>query len=353
MKIITTLFTDKKDTSKNPQLYHLNNSNKRLIYWQCCVTFFATSVKLNPNEHHVLYTNDPDDAYFNDVNIKDFLINLGVEIIHLPMKLFNVPHKFSSFLSGAFYKLEVLHDLGKNNDSDVCLLDSDCIWIKPCDPIKEFLAKDKIVLFDVYKLRDLETESPHGTSRKELFEVFKKIDPNYRNPAPVRYGGEIIAGNAKSIKTIAKSLGAVYQQIVQEAAELPKFKNGKKFMDGMEVFSSFVYNLLPMKQVDSEDTRILRRIWTSPQVNNVSKNDMSLVIWHLIAEKSRGIPLLAEEVLDQDSNFWKLNKEGLPDFLGGYLGIPKRKVKIKEASFLEKLLPYVKNMLKEKIIGFR
>jgi hypothetical protein len=353
MKIITSLYTDKHDFSINPQLYHLNYSSKRMAYWQCCVTFFATSIKVNPNEQHILYTNDFDDVIFNGVNLKGFFLDLGVEIIYHPMEVFNVSDKFTSMLAGAFYKLEVLNALGENNDSDVCLLDSDCIWIKPCDPVKRILKTGKIVLFDVYKLKDLETECPHGTSRKELLEAFKQINPEFPNSEPVRYGGEIIAGQAKSIKEIATRLRNAYQQIISKAGELPKFKNGKKFMDGMEVFSSFVYNTLPMKKADAEESGILRRIWTSPNLNNVSSNDMNLVIWHLIAEKNRGIPILAERVLEKDSVFWRLKIERIGEYLGGYLGIPERKVKIKERSFLEKLLPGIENKLKEKFAGFK
>jgi hypothetical protein len=353
MKIITSLFTDKHDFSKNPQLSHLNYSSKRMAYWQCCITFFATSVKVNPNERHVLYTNDFDDVIFIGINLKEFLLDLGIEIIYHPMEVFNVPDKFTSMLAGAFYKLEVLNDLGENNDSDVCLLDSDCVWIKPCDPIKRILKTGKIILFDVYKLKNLETENPHGTSRKELLEAFKEIKPDYPNPTPVMYGGEIIAGNAKNIKVIAQKLRSAYQQIIPESGELPKFKNGKKFMDGMEVFSSFVYNMLNMKHVDSEEAGIMRRIWTAPNINNASITDMNLMIWHLIAEKHRGIPILSERVLEKNSVFWRLENEKIGEFLGGYLGIPERKVKIKEKSFLETLLPRIENKLKEKIAGFK
>jgi hypothetical protein len=347
MKIITSLFTDKHDYSKNPQLYHLNNSHKRLVYWKCCATFFATSVKVNPDEQHVLYTNDADDIFFNGVNIKEFLTDLGVEIIYLPLKLYNVPHKYSSFLAGAFYKLEVLNELQIGNNSDICLLDSDCIWLKSCERIKEIIGQGKIVLFDVYKLKG-EDSDPHGNTKQEMYEVFRQLNPEYPNPAPVRYGGEIIAGDSDNIRVIAKSLSSAYRKIITELDELPRFKNGKKFMDGMEIFSSYVYNIIPMEKVDSEEEGILRRIWTAPKVNNVKKSDKNLMIWHLIAEKHRGIPLLAEKVIDRNSVFWKVENKKACEYLGGYLGIPERKVKVKEASIMERLIPKITNRIREK-----
>ena len=40
----------------------------------------------------------------------------GVEIRYLPFEVFNPPKKFSSKLKLAFYKLDVIKDLGKENN---------------------------------------------------------------------------------------------------------------------------------------------------------------------------------------------------------------------------------------------
>ncbi len=353
MKIITSLYIDKSDYSKNPQLAHLNFNNKRIAYWECCVTFFSSSIKVNPKDHHILYTNDKSEIVINNRNIKDFLNGLGVEIIYLPFIQFNVPNKFSSYLSAAFYKLEVLYALRQENTDDICLLDSDCIWIRPADPIKKILLEDKIILYDIYKLKDNYTESPHGLSKKDLYDVFNQVLPNYPNPEPIRYGGEIVASNAKNFKKIADTMISSYNRIIKEFTHLPKFKNGKKFLDGMEFFTSFVYNMIEIEHVDTEEEMILKRIWTRQNVNTVSKSNLDLVIWHLIAEKGRGIHLLCKEVLNEKSNFWNIGLDQMPEYLGGYMGIPERKIKMKELSFLQTIIPTIKNKIKEKITALR
>lgn len=353
MKIITSLYIDKSDYSKNPQLAHLNYNNKRIAYWECCITFFSSSIKVNPQDHHILYTNDKSEIVINNKDIKDFLSGIGVQIIYLPFRQFNVPHKFSSYLSAAFYKLEVLYALSQENTDDVCLLDSDCIWIRPADKIKEILREDKIILYDIYKLKDHNTKSPHGISKNDLYEVFNQVLPGYPNRDPVRYGGEIVASNARNFKKVADTMIDSYNKIINEFTHLPKFKNGKKFLDGMEFFTSFVYNMLQIAHVDAEEEMILKRIWTRENVTTVSKSNLDLVIWHLIAEKGRGIHLFSKEVLDQKSSFWTMGTDRIPEYLGGYMGIPERKIKLNEPSFFQTILPRIKNKIKEKITALR
>lgn len=348
MKIVTSLYLDRKDLSKNPQLAHLDYQKKRLTYWQCCITFFYSSLRLNPREKHVLYTNDTVDGLpWRGKDIKEFIAGLGVTIKYLPLEFYQIPPKYSTYLFGAFYKLEVLKALKEEaDDESICLLDSDCIWIKPCEAIKERISQNNILLYDVYKIADLDVKK-HGISRRDMYNFFSAISPGYTNVAPVRFGGEIVACNSQDLKILSDNLESEFMLVMDRISSLPKFENGKKFLDGMEFFSSYVYNKIPIRWKDSGD--ILKRIWTTADVNNVSEDDVNLVIWHLIAEKSVGIPLLSQKILDQDPEHTETPDELLYEYFGGFVGIPERRVSVKKTSFMRTLIPRAKNKIREKI----
>jgi len=349
LNIVTTLCVDQNDNSLNYQLFHLNNRQKRLTYWKCCLTFFGTSIRCNPDANHILYTNDKNRVTFNGIDLKKFLSDIGVEIRYLPFTQFLPPSNLSRYLMLAYYELDALKDLSKNNDDNYSIvLDSDCVWTKPDDRLNQLINSDKLLLFDVYNRTDPFDKGPHNFSRKDMGDLFKEVDKEYLKEDPIWFGGEIIAGSNKNLKIISDGFKSTFDNIIQSSNDPRQFSISRKMLErGMEFLTSFVLNKSEIGWNDANG--FIKRIWTLKKINNVSPSDTNLTIWHLIGEKMLGIPLLGKEVLNRDSEFWKIPLDRFNIYLGEYLGVPERKYEIKEPGFFKIFIPKLKSKVKQVI----
>lgn len=349
LNIITSLCVDPNDSSFNYQLYYLSNRKKREIYWKCCVTFFGTSVRYNPEANHLLVTNDKDKVIINELNIKKFLNSIGVEIIELPFERFRSPKKFSTHHNLTLYKLEVISYLSELKDGFNILLDSDCIWANPYPKIGNYNSEDKLIVYDMYTLSN-PLKKIHGINRKDLGQFYKKIDPDYPVEYPVWYGGEIVGGSSNVFWNLSVELKYYFELIVHGFEKSPKLPNKMKIFDGDELILSLVYNKLKNNKVEASN--IIKRIWTNPKTdeNNIDGQDVfELSVWHMIGEKLYGIPILCDKILDLNSKFWSTNTEELNKYIGLFFGFPMRKfLPIVENKYLT-IVPKVISKLKELI----
>ena len=101
-----------------------------------------------------------------------------------------------------------------------------------------------------------------------------------------------------------------------------KFDCGTSILDNDEYLASFVYNMPWVSYHDAGD--IVKRLWTGHGGKRCSE-DLNYDIWHLGAEKHLGFPLLFEECINPDSDFWKIDIDEFHLYLGEYFGIPERK----------------------------
>lgn len=347
INIVTSLCVDVQDETLNYQLFYLNNKQKRLTYWKCCMTFFSTSVRCNPEALHILYTNDETPIKYNGIDLKKFLEEIGIEIRYLPFKIFTPPKEFSRYLMLAYYKFDVLNDLcNREENTYSIILDSDCIWTKKDKELTQLIKSDKLLIFDVYDRKDPKDKGPHNFSRHDMGRLFKYIDSKYPKKYPIWFGGEIIAGSAKNLKIISNELHSVYNHILQIAQDPAQMIYSKKMLErGMEFLASYVINKEKVQWHEAK--KYIKRIWTSKKINNVSPEDINLTIWHMISEKIMGIPALCEEVLNRNSTFWQMPLENFNIYLGEYLGVPERKHRIKKPGFFKVLLPKMRSKIKE------
>jgi hypothetical protein len=348
MNILTTLAVEKRDHSFNPQLYYLTNDSKRITYWKCCATFFSTSIRCNPRARHILYTNDLQPVQIGKTDIKQFLMDLGVEIRYFTSKGFVPPARFSTFHTPTFYKLAVIKDLVRQPGQQYLILDSDCIWTRPDQALNTILASGKILPYDVYSLTDPD-KKVHGISRRDLGTLFRRIDPGYPDPAPVWYGGEIIAGSSENLQLFIQKAEETFRYVIDHFPVAPTLPNGKKIFDGEEYLTSFVYNTIPERCIAANG--FIRRIWSSKELNNVQASDLDIPIWHMIGEKMQGIPVLFEEVVNPASAFWSVPLADLSRYLGGYVGVPRRIHNFEEPSSAETFLPKVISKLRQLVLN--
>jgi hypothetical protein len=324
LKIVTYISVNPDDLALYPQLEGFNVEGQRLNYWQCAVVLFASCRRCDQDARLVLYTNDEDPVIIKNNNVKNILQDIGVEIHYLPFESFRPPAKFSTLFTNAFYKFDVMQALGSEPDTPTILLDADCVWARPNDEIKAEVVSGTLLLYDVHEESDPD-KRVDGLSRRERGLTYKRIHPDYPASAPIHIGGEIIAGIGRHFKVLAEKLLISYRTILEKFEdEPPQFADGRKIFDGNENLGSMIFNMMDVSWENADN--YIKRIWTGHSFKNIERSDVELSIWHVPAEKQMGIPQLFEQALDLTSQFWQTPIHTFNRYLGGYLGIPKRKL---------------------------
>jgi hypothetical protein len=323
MEIITCVCIDKSPENSNDKYLTLprtNSAKRRQLFWQCAAVFYASSIRCNPTYKHILYTNDQDHVFFNGLDLNKLLTEIGVEIRQLPFKKFVPPPDQHTIYRNAFYKNEVICSLPSDTECSV-IIDSDCVWSRPIEGFEETMSNGNLFLIDTYHV-----ENPHakilGISRKDLGEMYRTIDPAYPELAPVWFGGEFMAGQNRLLSAIGKELKALFDEVICDSVKRNvQLPNGRRILDGMEYFTSMIVNKHIGQWKDA--TPFSRRIWTIN--NNVLEQEWKTPIWHLLQEKQIGFPMLFSKVIDSSSKFWSTPIDGFADYLGGFVGVPRRK----------------------------
>jgi hypothetical protein len=339
--IITSMCVDIEPDEKvfYPQLKDVNAQDRRWLYWQCVYVFFATSKRFNPQSRHILYTNDQTQVAKDGIDLMAKIKDLGVEVKFHPFQHFNPPKGYSNTFKNAFYKMDVIKELGKETGNFI-LLDSDCVWIKPVSTLNQMMDWDKeILLYDTFTSSD-PSKRPTNLTKDNLLKadvgkVFKQIDENYPIAEPHVFGGEVIGGNAQNLKIVGEELAKSFNHILTKyhsEAELPRFPNGKNIFSGMEYWTSMIYNQMPLPYRDAR--QYIRRIWTAFKVSSVKKTDFDLTIWHMPAEKKQGFPNLFQQSINPKSKFWTLSLDKFPAYMGEYLGITDKTLNFKRMGIL-------------------
>jgi len=327
INIVTGLCHKYDDCSKYPQLMQ-NKSNQRLFtYLKCTAVFFASSIRNNPNSRHILFTNLEKLPKIGKFDIEKLFFDLGVEIKFLPFT-YRPPKKFSKNFTAAYYKLDIFRYLAKNTKEEEISMffDSDCVWINSADKIIKEITKNR------FQLYDCESSPPPnkknlGTSRKDLLEIYKFIDINFPNKLPIYIGGEFLSGTKKIFMELFLEFDKVFKKCIRNYNKIPKFSKDSGLFDGDEYIMNFVYNKLNYVKNKRAD-KFIKRIWTLPFFNNTSENDFDLSVWHVLAEKEKGLSRLFKQVCKPNSLFWELPLGNqFAKYIGNYLGIPKTNFK--------------------------
>lgn len=127
---------------------------RRLIYWKCAAVSFATSIRCNPGIRHILYTNDLAPVRYKGRDLRTFLTDMGIEIRYLPFEVFKPLPGLSKKFKNAFYKLDVIRELGKFVNQYSIVLDSDCVWVKNNQSFFQSLDQEKLLVYDCYQHKD-------------------------------------------------------------------------------------------------------------------------------------------------------------------------------------------------------
>jgi hypothetical protein len=121
INIVTSICVDTKpedSTINYPMIGIKSSEQKRKLYWKLATTFLCSSLRCNPQDEHVVYTNDPNPIIIiKGIDLKKRLQELGVKIEFLSFESFMPPASLSKAYKNAFYKLQVIKELGEIENS--------------------------------------------------------------------------------------------------------------------------------------------------------------------------------------------------------------------------------------------
>jgi hypothetical protein len=323
MVIVSYLSLGRKRETLIPELSGLSKANKAELYWKCAAVFFSTSIRCNPNVRHIFYTDASETVVVEGIHILEYLQDLGVEIRTLPFERFVPPEKYSRIFQSGFYKFDVLKALeAEENESNFIVLDIDCIWTRYDEDLFDLVKKERLLLYDVFEQIPPD-EKISRLSRKDMGTLFRQIVDDYPDDQPIRFGGEFLACDLNTLKTLNTKVQQLFQLIITKYGDdPPRFRNRKRIFDGNEPFGSFLFNhgFVPWKDARG----FIKRIYSNKAMNTVLPEDLDIPIWHMPNEKKHGLPLLFTLAVKKQSEFWSTPLERFNGFLGGYLGVPAR-----------------------------
>ena len=323
--IVTSICVD-KDSAASSVIYPMlgrQNASRREIYWLCVYVFCWVSIRVNPNQPHLVYTNDNVPAVVDGVNIQVALEELGVTLIDLPFTEFD-PGARSSRFRNAFYKLDVVKALGALELPSI-LLDSDCLWHRPADGLAEIVCGgQQLLVQDTYQRSDRpRLQDPHDLSMVDFGDTYRQIDADYACAQPVWYGGELVGGTPALLRELSAVEKTIFDRVLA-MDDPPAFHNGKSLFDNDEYISTYAYNCGKFSLADAYG-RFSRRIDTIAGGGRLSEAVVAPPIWHLPAEKIRGFVFLFSAIAARQLD--NVPATHMTAVLGGYVGVPRRKIK--------------------------
>jgi hypothetical protein len=355
VEIITCVCIDKSPENSKDKYITLprtNSAKRRQLFWQCAAVFYASSIRCNPTYKHILYTNDQDHVFFDRLDLNKLLIEIGVEIRYLPFEKFDPPQHLTKLYRNTYYRAEVIHSLSPDKSVSSIILDSDCLWTKPIDKLDVIFNDGHLLVIDTYHEKDVHAKVM-GISRTDLGNLYRGIYSGYPTAHPIWFGGDFIGGQNYLLRFVGEEIEKVFNIMISdfEKASL-KLPNGLRLLDVDEYVLSYAINKFPKLCRDA--TPFFCRIWT---INNkVLEREWNAPIWHLPLEKQVGFPMLLSKVVDSSSKFWSTPIDGFADYLGGFVGVPRRKQfswKATELEFRSRTKDIVRRAMSPFGSGFR
>jgi len=260
------------------------------IYWRCTVCFFASSLALNPDARHVLFTNGPVPTV-DGQDLTEILGRWGVEIVVVPVST-RLPRGAVESWGNQFYVFDVIgHHIADDAPGPLILLDSDCLWIRPADSILEAIDRYECLTYLFNAGEYEEGAMINGQTREGLARFLAK---NGGPPMPqVEYcGGELVAASAPCLRRLHNHFTLLWPIVAEQDIDAPREEAHLLSVlyaaDGVELGTA---------------NHIIRRMWTTFKHNNLRATDADLTIWHLPAEKRTGFRDLYERIVASGDQF--------------------------------------------------
>ena len=315
--IITWFYRESADeASFYPQMGQKGDSALvHSVYMQIQVPFFRTFRHYNPKVRLLFFTN------LKREGLPRFLLELfdelSVETVTLPYTRRPPKGWYEAWQNGwyeawqnQFYLYDILGWMGGRMKADDALLvcDADCLCRTPLDGLFDEIRKQGSALYEFITDR---SATINGITLPEMEAFYSACyGPPPRSPLAY-YGGEFIGLRGDSVCRINEAYPELWAfNLARAGSREPKLNEEAHVL-------SVLAERLDLRNAVAN--RYVKRMWTSPQFNNVCPEDERLAVWHLPYEKKRGLYRLfrlleKQKGLGDEERFWHRAKEltGVP-----------------------------------------
>jgi len=265
------------------------------IYWRCILLFYATSLRFNKKQKHLLFSNTTALPVLDGRNVRDMLADLDVEIIYTEFN-YKTPKGYFNLFQNQFYEFSILEHIVKqdmNSDNQYLILDSDCIFTQSVDTLFRAAKPKGFASFEDDCTTDLVI---HGLSRKDMKLLYEDLLGYKIDCIPGYHLGEFFLASVKNIRIIYDDFKTLWPELLQRHLD-----NRPKFNEEAQTLS-FIYF---KNNFEANKSKVfLKRIWTNPVFyRNVEPTDVNVAIWHLPAEKTYGLNDLYKELILRSPNY--------------------------------------------------
>lgn len=266
------------------------------IYKKCLVTFFTSARFANPDSQLLLFTN-------TDIFARKLLIDKKIEaLLHrLQVQIYKLEYTYrppenQKYWRNQFFVFNILEYLAHNLQKEqLCLvLDGDIVWSGNNSTQYLWNCLDENGYLTMTPISNKQ-ESINGINLGELRELSNNLQ---MGNGEIEYaGGEFIALRGDKLGEVFSNFRVAWNnlQILQSNMGAPIIEEAHLL--------SIIY--AKMGFIFGNGNSFVRRIWTQVlHHENRMREDLSLVLWHLPAEKRFGIRRLANKILRDGEDSW-------------------------------------------------
>lgn len=283
------------------------------IYWRNMAALFASVRKMSQDTdvRLVVFSNaTPQPAE------RKVLDRLDVEIREVPFA-HQPPRGYFPQFGGAFYLFDAMQTLSQElRPTDTAfLVDPDCLLVNRPEPLYELLRRDRTVSVSFPYAPQMVAST--NMSRILMRDIFSEVTGEEVAEPPTWFAGEFYGFTGETLSQAAAAIDEIW------AASMERYRQGQVRLNTQEHMTNFVLWRMGLRTGNAN--HLVRRIWTSPAYNNVGRggpdSEMSLVVWHLPAEKRRGLVRLYHDAADPGSLFWALEGDAWRRYVAATVGI--------------------------------
>jgi hypothetical protein len=214
----------------------------------------------------------------------------------------------SAFVT-SFYTLDAL-EATSGCPGPAILLDPDVLCLRPLDPILARVS-DGVGALELDRPAD---EPINGLSRRQAGQLHQLLEPTLSG-TPRHYGGEIYVTSAPIRSQFLSHARAAWE------FSTPRLKAGfSGFTTEEHLLSYALRRLASVVKLNP----LTARIWTARTYRRVPPNIQDLTLWHVPAEKGRGLTHLGSILLRRSDAFSRLSDEEFAAVLQHACGLPHR-----------------------------